>query len=105
MTTKVKDPIKALAKAKASVLMYYPGAKVSKEGTEFTIIDTVEDDLDILQEYFLPYAASADDAWHRAALTVKTTQNFNRTHPEKMSLEFEEEKMVRLNKRRTKKQR
>lgn len=80
------------------VLKQYPTAKL-------TIIDdgsyAIEANNEILvNEYFLPPALTADTAWEYAALACKTTQHFNRTHPERMDLSTMEVKLNRIQKRK-----
>ena len=96
----IKKIQEKIDKAKAKVQKFYPGAycELSEEG--YTIFS--KDDEDILSEYFLPYTLSAAEAWQSALLTVKTTQHFNRTHPERLVLELTEEKESRLKNKRIK---
>lgn len=100
MITYTEDQKIQIKKAKERVEKQYPGAFLEAIDGFYTIND--KEGNDILSEYMLPYASNPVDAWKLAMLTVKTTQNFNRTHPERVSLELEEEKQSRIKRRRNK---
>lgn len=80
------------------VKKFYPTAKPYSElGLYYIgITSTDEDDvLNLFDEYFIPPCETVDEAWSKALICCKTTQNFNRTHPDKISA-VDEEKMSRL---------
>lgn len=87
-----------LETAKKRVKKYYPLAKAYNElglyyiGIEDDINDLI---INLFDDYFIPSVASEEEAWNKALLCCKTTQNFNRTHPDKIS-ELTESKMSRL---------
>lgn len=101
------------------VLKYYPNAKVLKDinglfyigikpesnfSDEILDLDSLLDDYieyeDLFEEYLLPHVSSIEAAWKSALVCCKTTQNFNRTHPERMSLDHDdEERITRLSER------
>ena len=78
--------------------------KVKKALLEYTLRKTRQEDYyvvdkegnNIFEEYLLPNTKTEEEAWEQAELTLRTTQNFNRTHPEKMTFEHEEEKTLRI---------
>lgn len=90
---------KIIAKIRTKVEKQYPGCCLSYSEEGYTIEDS--EGTDILSEYFLPLGKTPIEAWQLAALTAKTTQNFNRTHPERLSLEMDEEKLNRIARKRT----
>jgi len=54
------------------------------------------------EEYLFPLTESVETAWKYAADSLKITQHFNRTHPERMQLEDLESRMVRMQKKQRK---
>ena len=50
----------------------------------------------------MPATSCEDQAWEFAAIACRTTQNFNRTHPDKMDLGDIEGKINRINRRKNK---
>ena len=69
---------------KEFVLSQYPKAKafLSSDGGYIIYVD----DTALAEEYLMPIAESEDIAWKYAKMSLKTTQNFNRTHPDRLSL-------------------
>lgn len=88
-----------LEKLQKLVQKNYPKSKLIKLGTKYTVVDC--DGNDILFELFLPHGNNEEHAWQLAATTCKVIQNFNRTHPDRMSLELSEEKTERVKRRVT----
>jgi hypothetical protein len=85
-------------KDKKRVLRDYPNAIVGrKDDGSFIVIDG---DYALAEEFFLPPALTEDEAWSHAALSCKTTQHFNRTHPMRLDLKGFEAKMARIEKRK-----
>lgn len=85
-------------KDKKRVLRDYPNAIVGrKDDGSFIVIDG---DYALAEEFFLPAALTEDEAWSHAALSCKTTQHFNRTHPMRLDLKGFEAKMARIEKRK-----
>jgi hypothetical protein len=87
-----------LETAKKRVKKYYPLAQIYNEFGLYYI--GINDDLsdsiiNLFDEYFIESVTSEEEAWNKALLCCKTTQNFNRTHPDKIS-ELNESKMNRL---------
>lgn len=80
------------------VLKQYPNAKLLILEDGSYVIEN--NDTVLAEEYFMPSAYDIDTAWKYAALACKTTQNFNRTHPERMSLLDIESKLSRIQKRK-----
>ena len=93
------EELTTIRKLQQRVRKFYPEANLEKTDEGYTIIDA--DHEDILAEYMLPMGKTPVEAWQLAILTAKTTKNFNRTHPERLSIELEEEK-TRRGTRRTK---
>jgi hypothetical protein len=85
------------ARLKKKVLKQYPNAKVIYCETGVQIMSG---DIFIAEEFYLPPTHSEDKAWEYAALACRTTQQFNRTHPSRMSLSDIESKINRINRRR-----
>jgi hypothetical protein len=85
------------ARLRKKVLKQYPNAKVvySDGGVQI-----MSGDIFIAEEFYLPATNSEDTAWEYAALACKTKQQFNRTHPSRMSLADIESKINRINRRR-----
>lgn len=87
-----------LETAKKRVKKYYPLSNVYKElGLYYIGIKDESDDsiINLFDDYFIPSVASEEEAWNKALLCCKTTQNFNRTHPDRIS-ELNESKISRL---------
>lgn len=80
------------------VLKQYPNAKLLMSDDGSYVVEN--NDTILAEEYFMPFAYDTDTAWKYAALTCKTTQNFNRTHPERLSLFNNESKLSRMQKRK-----
>jgi hypothetical protein len=78
----------------------YPSAKVSYDFDGNCTI--VNDDINISEDFYMPLTSSEEEAWKHAAISIRTKQNFNRTHPNRMDLSTLESKMNRLDKRRKK---
>ena len=85
------------ARLKQKVLKAYPNAKVEyyPDGVQI-----MSGDIFIAEEFYLPTTHDVDKAWEYAALACKTKQQFNRTHPSRMSLSDIESKINRINRRR-----
>lgn len=85
------------------VKLSYPTARVCKEFKSFYIgIEDINGNIiNIFDEYFLSMTDTVEKAWEQALLCCKTTQNFNRTHPNRLSND-DEEKMMRLKERSSK---
>ena len=80
------------------VLKQFPAAKLITldDGTY-----AVEVNNQILaEEYFIPPANTVESAWEYAAIACRTTQHFNRTHPDRMDLSTLESKLIRIHKRK-----
>jgi hypothetical protein len=93
-----------LETVKKRVNKYYPLAKAYKElGSYYIGIPDSMDDtiINLFDEYFIPSVATEEEAWNKALLCCKTTQNFNRTHPDRID-EIDEMKMNRLKTRANK---
>lgn len=88
------------SKFKKRVLNKCPNAKLTTDffGNYIVLID----DNVIAEEYLFPDTQDPDKAWEYALLALKTTQNFNRTHPLKMDLSSDEieEKLNRIHNRK-----
>ena len=82
---------------KKRVLKDFPNAIVDHDIDGCKIMSG---DIFIAEDYYLPSTFDEDKAWEYAALACKTTQNFNRSHPERMDLSNVESKLNRINKRK-----
>lgn len=85
------------ARIKKRVLKDYPNAYVDHDINGYKIMSG---DMFIAEDYYLPNTHDLDKAWEYAALACKTTQNFNRSHPDRMDLSNVENKLNRINKRK-----
>mgnify|MGYP003114051125 CR=1 FL=1 len=86
------------ARIKTRVLRDYPKAYADYDGEGYKIMSG---DVFIAKDYYMPITYDLDKAWEYAALACKTTQNFNRSHPMRMDLSNLENKLNRINKRKT----
>ncbi len=82
---------------KKRVLKDFPNAYVDHDGNGYKIM---VGNKYIAEEYYLPNTHDLDKAWEYAALACKTTQNFNRSHPDRMDLSDKEGKYHRISKRK-----
>lgn len=79
------------------VLKDYPNARVTVDDNGNYII--VSGDTFLAEDYFMPEANDAETAWKHASVACRVTQNFNRTHPDRMDMSVIEDKVTRINKR------
>ena len=93
---KMREEIKK-ERIKKRVLRDYPNAYADHDGDGYKIMSG---DIFIAKDYYLPETHDLDKAWEYAALACKTTQNFNRSHPDRMDLSEKEGKYYRINKRK-----
>tara|TARA_R110002012_G_scaffold135850_1_gene289839 strand:- start:147 stop:467 length:321 start_codon:yes stop_codon:yes gene_type:complete len=97
----MKDKVnKEIEKIQTRVKKQFPDAKCIRMSEGYFIYNKDEN---IFDEFFLPPANSIYEAWQYALRTVKTIQNFNRTHPLKLQLNADEEKLERILNRKSKK--
>tara|TARA_Y100000593_G_scaffold94802_1_gene196215 strand:- start:297 stop:596 length:300 start_codon:yes stop_codon:yes gene_type:complete len=82
---------------KKKVLKQYPNAFAEQNSNGIRIMSG---DIFIAEEYFMPETSCEHTAWEYAAMSCKLTQNFNRTHPDRMDLSQIEGKLNRINKRK-----
>ena len=89
-------------KFKSKVLAKQPKAQLT---TDFfgNYIVLINDEV-VADEYLFPETTDPDKAWEYALLSLKTTQNFNRTHPLKVELTEDsiESKLIKFHNRRKK---
>ena len=80
----------------------FPNAKLTTDffGNYIVLIN----DVVVAEEYLFPDTTDPDKAWEYALLAIKTTQNFNRTHPLRVELTEEsiESKLNRFHTRKRK---
>jgi len=83
---------------KRKILSKYPKAFIEFDidGNVFVIIPELGNDYKPAVEYFYPLTSDIETAWAYAVESLKVTQNFNRSHPNRMSLENFESKMLRM---------
>ena len=79
------------------VLKDYPNAKLIVDDNGNYIV--VNGDAFLAEDYYMPDACDPETAWKYAAVACRTTQNFNRTHPERLDMTDIENKIMRINKR------
>lgn len=85
-------------KDKNRVLKQFPNAKILMIDDGTFVVEA--NDKILVEEYFMPEAYDEETAWKYASISCKTTQNFNRTHPERMDLSDIENKLNRINTRK-----
>jgi len=79
----------------------YPKAKVCYDFNGNCTI--VNDDINIAEDFYMPATSSEEEAWNLAAISIRTKQNFDRTHPDRMDLSTLESKMIKFDNRRKQK--
>lgn len=89
-----------MSRSKNQVLKRFPNAKLSSDDNGYRIV--VVNDISLTEEYFLPDTIDDDQAWEYAAIACKVTQNFNRTHPNRIDHTSLEEKIGRIENRKRK---
>lgn len=96
------DPKKIFNRLKKRVKKKFPNAetRVTNEGLYY-----VSDGFGgkIGDEFMIPPQKNVIEAWTWAAESVRVTQNINRTHPDKVSMSFDEKKFNRVSRRNRKK--
>ena len=88
-------------KIQQKVLKKIPNAKIySATNGYFIGYESDEGIVNLLADMLLPNQETKEKAWECALLSVKTTQNFNRTHPLKVDMYSELDKQERIEKRK-----
>jgi hypothetical protein len=91
--------LEVMNKFKKKVLSKLPKAYIERDFDGSLYI--MHDEEPIVAEYFYPETADEETAWRYAAEALKITQNFNRTHPDRMDLADFESKSNRITNRTT----
>jgi hypothetical protein len=90
-------------KIQQKVLKKIPNAKIySATNGYFIGFESDEGIINLLADLLLPNQESKEKAWECALLAVKTSQNFNRTHPLRVDMYSELDKQDRIEKRKNK---
>jgi hypothetical protein len=90
-------------KIQQKVLKKIPNAKLySTTNGYFIGYESDEGIVNLLADQLLPNQESKEKAWECALLSVKTSQNFNRTHPLRVDMYSELDKQERIEKRKNK---
>ena len=92
---------KKLQRIKNRVIKLYPKSKLVMVGGRYYVWDGEGNKLHT--EYMIPPQKSAAMAWYWFNEIIKTNQNIQRTHPNKMSADDFEKKFNRISKRNRKK--
>jgi len=89
-----------MTKEEKKVLHKYPDAKLhyGLNGNCFIMAG----ELNLNEEFFMPATSDPERAWEYAAISARTKQHFDRTHPNRMDLSSLERRMARFDKRRKK---
>jgi hypothetical protein len=88
-------------KIQQKVLKKIPNAKIySATNGYFIGFESDEGIINLLADLLLPNQESKEKAWECALLAVKTSQNFNRTHPLRVDMYSELDKQERIEKRK-----
>jgi len=82
------------------VLKKAPTAKMLFDSEKNLYIDV--NGVNLSEEHLLPPTKDPHRAWEMADLSLKMTQNFNRTHPLKTEFYSSKDKKKRINRRRSK---
>lgn len=88
---------KEIEKERKKVIKKLPNAKLASD--EYGLYYISNDGEDIGEEYFLPHSPDILQAWKNALLTIRTTQQFNRTHPLRVEMD-DFDKLNRVDRRR-----
>jgi hypothetical protein len=86
-----------MTKEQKKVLKQYPNARLTVDDNGNYIV--VCGDTFLAEDYFMPETNDMEMAWKYAAIACRITQNFNRTHPDRMDMSVIEDKVMRINKR------
>lgn len=82
------------------VLKKAPTARMLFDSGKNLYIDV--DGLNLSEEHLLPPTKDPHKAWEMADLSLKMTQNFDRTHPNRVDFYDMDNKRKRINRRRKK---
>lgn len=82
------------------VLKKAPNAKLLADDNMNLYIDV--NGVNLSEEHLLPPTKDPQKAWEMADLSIKMTQNFNRTHPMRVDMYGDSDKKSRINRRRKK---
>lgn len=85
-------------KVMRKVLKKAPNAKMMFDSQKNLYIDV--DGVNLSDEHLLPPTKDPHKAWEMADLSLKVTQNLNRTHPFKVDFYSSKDKKNRINKRK-----
>jgi hypothetical protein len=80
------------------VLKKFPNAKMLFDSEKNLYIDI--NGVNLSEEHLLPSTKDPHKAWEMAELSLKMTQNFNRTHPLRAEFDSSSETKKRINRRR-----
>ena len=80
------------------VLKKFPNAKMLFDSEKNLYIDI--NGVNLSEEHLLPPTKDPHKAWEMAELSLKMTQNFNRTHPLRAEFASSKETKKRINRRR-----
>jgi len=88
-----------MTKFQRQVLKRFPNARLTwnDDGNRIVTVNGIS----LASQYFLPETKDDDIAWEYAALATKVTQNFNRSHPERIDHTSLEEKIARIENRKS----
>lgn len=89
---------KLIEKYKKKVLTKYPKAFLTCVGNYYTIAQEMDDltVTDILAEQFFTPTTTPLRAWELAQISIRTSQNLNRTHPLRIEGMKMEDKIARV---------
>jgi hypothetical protein len=86
-----------MTKEQKRVLKQYPNARLTVDDNGNYIV--MSGDTYLAEDYFMPETQDEAMAWKYASIACRVTQNFNRTHPDRMDMADIENKVLRINKR------
>lgn len=87
-------------KIKHKILRKYPNAKLLVDSEKNLYIEI--NGINLMEQNLLPPTDNPDRAWIQADISMRITQNINRTHPLRTQSYSSIETNKRINKRRTK---
>jgi len=82
------------------VLLKYPDAVLHHGMNGECFVQVGE--LNLNEEFLMPATSDPSMAWEYAALSTRTKQQFDRTHPNRMNLSSDERKKSRYSRRKNK---
>ena len=81
-----------------TIMKRYPNTKLQFDSENN--ISIIVNGVDLMEEHLLPPTKDPDEAWKLADISLKMTQNINRTHPLRIERHHSEDTKDRINNRK-----